>query len=658
MNGSRNFSDKRKTRRRRLTELILLALATALLVHPIAGQQPVAGRPSRLAESSDVMQRREPRGITCHTPYGPSVSRLPNESPSYAPKVPPLAVMPRTEQIPRLDWPDLPPGTPPGHGILQCRYNQQDAVRVVRLPPVLESLGRALVPASISNAGQAPAPQGHKISLSTVPQSGEVEVTSQNGLISLVARETPLNEILSSIAQGQRLNVVCAEDVTARISITLYEVTLEDALTAVLSTAGYTWFRTNDIIQVTSVSDAANLSPEVQGRCTEVFQLDYVSATDVDQVVKGLLSPAGQSFSVQTSPADLRKTRETIVVEDLPNYLGRIREYIVQVDQPPRQVLIEAHILEVALEDDNKHGVNFEHVFSLAGNSIGLSLTGMADPSAPQAFFTTVGGGNLESVIECLKTTTDAKTLASPKVLVVNGQEARIQIGEQLGFRVTTTTETSTMESVEFLDTGVVLIVTPHISGDNRVLMQVKPSVSSGAVNPDTGLPEEDTTEVETNVLVDDGQGILIGGLIQELDSNIQSKIPLLGDIWMVGRLFQRSHIVTERSEIIISLVARVVPYVPDYQPYDAVQTERTETPLTYGPLKRYPRPWEPSLPDTLRNPLSLRPSAFREHLGFPNQQNQGGDWESVGPSLGRPEVISPGEEVRESIAPHPNLSP
>jgi hypothetical protein len=609
MNGSRNIGDNRKNRYRPLIVLILLALPTTLLVHTGSGQQPLVRLPAVSQEPPDVWRRRESPQAAGKVPCGPLIAPS-----AYASATPP--VVPAAQILPAVELPEaasqsdlseLVPEPPLGPDVLPGRPNQDVAARVVRLPPVLEALGRAMVPGAAPNGSEpGGAPRGHKIPLSTAAESGEFDATNRDGLISLVARDTPLSEILSSIAQGQRLNVVCAEDISARISITLHEVTLEHALTAILSTAGYTWTQANGIIQVTSVSDSTRLSPETQGRRTEVFPLDYVAAADVDEVVKGLLSPVGQSFPIAASATDLRRTKEAVVIEDLPGYLNRIREYIFQADQPPRQVLIEANVLEVVLDSNKRCGVNFEHLFSVAGNPITISTTGFANPGAPQAFFATLAGGHLEGVIEALKTTTDAKTLASPRVLAVNGQEARIQIGEQLGFRVITTTETSTMESVEFLDTGVVLTVTPHISRDNRVLMQVKPQVSSGAVNPDTGLPEEETTEVQTNILLSDGQGILIGGLIQEVDSLTQNKIPILGDLWLVGGLFQRHQVIKERSEIVISLVARVLPYEPCYQEYEDFQVQRSRTPLTYGPLYSYPRPWEPKMPDPYHNPRTF----------------------------------------------------
>ena len=133
--------------------------------------------------------------------------------------------------------------------------------------------------------------------------------------------------------------------------------------------------------------------------------------------------------------------------------------------------------------------------------------------------------------------------------------------------------------------------------------MDVKPEVSSGEINPDTLLPEEETRELQTSILLNNHQGIVIGGLIQERDSTVIRKLPCLGDIKYVGRLFQRREAVRSRSEIIISLVAHIVeidgyPTEPCDHEADQIQLQRTQTPLLYGPLQRNCRPWEPRLPD------------------------------------------------------------
>jgi type II secretory pathway component GspD/PulD (secretin) len=277
------------------------------------------------------------------------------------------------------------------------------------------------------------------------------------------------------------------------------------------------------------------------------------------------------------------------------------------MDQQPRQVLIEAHALEIKLASECHSGVNYKQ---LLGYNVTLDLTGLADPLASPALFAQFDSSKVDSLIECLMTTTDAKTLASPRVMVVNGQTAKIQLGEQLGYRVVTVTETAAVETVKFLEVGVVLEVTPVITRDNRVLMRVKPKVSSGRINPDTLLPEEQTREVETDVVLQDGQGVVVGGLIQEKDSNVQKKIPWLGDLYLVGKLFQHRELIRERSEIVVTLVPHIVGPEGPESVRDICDAERSQMPLFQGPLERMPRP-EPMLPDPIYNPRCIIPHCW-----------------------------------------------
>jgi len=442
----------------------------------------------------------------------------------------------------------------------------------------------------------------------------EIRLEENDGLISLFVRNGALQDVLTALAETQGLNIVTADLIEVTLNITLERVRLEDVLDAILAAANYTWvLDDHNILHITSLANATDVSPRMQGRRIEVFSLDYATAEDVNSVISGMLSTVGQSFAITSDVADSRRSREVLVVEDLPEYLERVREQIALIDVPPRQVLIHVYILQINLNDENRHGINLENAFDMKKSLIELQTTGFANAGASQAFFVNVSGGDLTGILELLQTTTDSKTLASPKILCLNGQTSRIQVGEQLGFRVTTTTETSTTESVEFLDVGVVLEVTPRISRDGRVMMRISPEVSSGEVSASTGLPEEATTELETDVLLGDNQGVVIGGLIQEVDTDIQSKVPFFGDLRLVGKLFQRNETRKTRSEIIIALLPRIVPYDPLYQEETDFEVIRTQTPLLYGPLNRNPRPWEPSLPDALKNPRVLRLPPIRK---------------------------------------------
>jgi type IV pilus assembly protein PilQ len=346
-----------------------------------------------------------------------------------------------------------------------------------------------------------------KIPLASPKQSAKIKIDPQDELISIVARDAPLSEVLELLAHEKRLNLITTENIKANISINLNRVQLAHALDTILSVAGYTWVRENDIIVVTSLTGASKLAPQTQGRVIRVFRLDYASAKDVSTAITGFLSPAGQSFVSQTTLQDNRKTQDVVVVEDIPAVVERVAQYVAQVDVAPRQVLVEARVLQVTLRDNYVNGVNilFDEL-SRRGFGEELRIDMQANPLASPAFLFTFSRKDLNLLVELLETTTDAKNLASPKVLVVNGQEAYFQVGQRLGYKMVTTTETSSQESVAFLDVGVQLRVRPYISGDNNVLMHVKPEVSSGRINPLTGVPDAEITHVETDVLSPTGE--------------------------------------------------------------------------------------------------------------------------------------------------------
>ena len=449
-----------------------------------------------------------------------------------------------------------------------------------------------------------------KIQLRASPQSDEA--------ISLTVRDAPLSVVLSLIAEQHGLNLVSGADVEGKITVTLNDVALEEALDALLTVNGYSWHRSKNILVVSKVEDKSKTSPQLRGVVLRVFRLNYISAEDIDKVVQSLLSPAGHSVTTVVDVKNNRRTREEVVVEDLPEYVARIEQYIAEVDRPPRQVLIEAHILQVALKDDCLHGVNLKEMFDVNGTKVSFETKGLAKPAASPAFFFGIDSTNFQSLLEALKVSTDSKTLATPQVLCLNGQQAKIQIGQKLGFLVTTTTQTSTLQNVNFLDVGVVLDVTPTITEEGLVMMQVKPEVSGGQINA-AGLPQSDTTEVATTVMLADGHGMIIGGLIKEEDIEVQTKVPYLGDLWLVGRLFQRRSVIRTRNEVIIALVPYIVPH-PDDKPEGMDEgLERVQSRLLGPPLERLDRRhWEPDLPDAVRNPKHLFSGEIRRRINDP----------------------------------------
>ncbi len=526
-------------------------------MHPVAGTEPVPE-----TEYDGRFPRPRPELAPPPQPIAPRRPMLPNRGRQNPPRGP---------EMPRR----LPPGPP-----------------TVNVPPPATDQPRR-IPVGTENTS-----------------TGQLQVDIKGDRITLTANEAPLDVVLSMIARQHGLSIVGSGTAGRLVTVGLSDAPLEDALTALLGVNGFTWTKRGNILMVAPLTKESVVPAAVQGREVRVFALSYASASDIDSVVQGLLSPIGRSVAVESDSKDKRRTREQVIVEDMPDSIERIAKYVAQADQPPKQVLIEAQVLRVDLTKECRHGVDFEQLTNLANADITLKSAGFANAAASPALLLGINGTEMEALIEAITLTTDAKTLARPKVLAVNGQEARVQIGEQLGYFVTTTTQTSTLQNVEFLDVGLVLNVTPIIGEDGQVLMTVKPEVSSGTVNPATGLPEEETTEVETTVLLGDGQGMIIGGLIQEQDVDTQSKIPLLGDLWAVGKLFQRTNVTRQRSEIIVALTPRVVPYDGCNQVREQLNLMRVNTPLVEGPLKPVDRrAFEAELPDAIDNPRYCDPS-------------------------------------------------
>ena len=427
-----------------------------------------------------------------------------------------------------------------------------------------------------------------------------VDVRNSSGLISLSVRDATLRQVLSALAETQNLNLVVAAPADLPVTAEFKRMPLRDVLSALLNSTGHTWTERDGVIVVTSVTAGGDLAPDVQGRRVAVIELDFASAADLQPAVEGLLSTVGQSHFIETNPADNRRTKELLIVEDLEPYVARVERYVAQADQPPRQVLIEVNLLQVDLEDDQRCGVDFNALSRVSGARLTLRSTGLADATASPGFFIESADGDLDSVIQALIETTDAKSVAAPRILAVNGQESQIQIGEELGFSTTTTTANGvTSANVDFLNVGVILSVTPRITRDGRVLIRVAPEVSTGAINPQTGVPDKQTTNLSTNALLASGQGMIVGGLIQERDDKKIARVPWLGSLPYINPIFQRRSVDKRRTELIVALVPHVLPYAdPAVHARNEHEVMRARDPLTYGPLCSTPRPYEAKLFD------------------------------------------------------------
>ncbi|MDX1698102.1 MAG: hypothetical protein R3308_07425, partial [Thiohalobacterales bacterium] len=246
----------------------------------------------------------------------------------------------------------------------------------------------------------------------------------------------------------------------------------------------------------------------------------------VANVIDNHLSVFGQ---VTTLPE-----RRMLIVEDTPHFLSKIESLLKTLDREPKQILIEARILEVGLKDSESFGLDWIKIFESGDASVGTQ--GLSTPGAPGLFFE-LFKPDMAVVLDTLRTRERLRTLSTPKLLALEDQEAETIIGDRLGYNVTTTIDNVTTTSTEFLESGVILKVKPSVDEQNRIFLEIHPEVSTGSVSDD-GIPNQTTTEVTTSMLVESGQTVFIGGLIKRNTEQTREGVPVLGDIPGLGLLF------------------------------------------------------------------------------------------------------------------------
>jgi type II secretory pathway component GspD/PulD (secretin) len=264
-------------------------------------------------------------------------------------------------------------------------------------------------------------------------------------------------------------------------------------------------------------------------------------------------------------------------------------------------VLIEAKILEVSLTDEMTLGVNWEKVLGDATIGTGGFSSGILPESAPASPVPSTGLGFFGNVItgagtshqfraalDALRGKTRIDTLSTPKILAIHGKAARVQVGGQQGYRVTTTNLGVATETIEFIDTGTILEITPYIDDKDNILLNVKPTINTAKI--EEGIPVVNSTVVSTWLLAGNGETVLIGGLIQEEAVETQTAIPCLGSIPGLGYLFGRKSHGAGKSELVVLITPTVLhdgnPEVPDAMEKTRQSQRRIQR------QKNYTQPW------------------------------------------------------------------
>ncbi len=346
-----------------------------------------------------------------------------------------------------------------------------------------------------------------------------------------------------------------------------------DILQSVLEVKGFTLVPGNGkMIKVLPQTEAAQqgglevaygadvASSESDRMITQVIPLKFVSPTDFKASLTPLMSKSGSLIADERTNA--------IVVTDMASNVRRLIKMADALDVRAPQVLIEALIMEITLTDETKLGVewsntgNFtshDHTFNTQ-TSQGFSLSDFISEGLKYSLIR--DDGKLSGVIQALATNKDVNILSTPHIMTLNNQPAVIRVGEEVPILTQTRNIQGgeTIRSYDYKSVAIELEVTPRINVDREVLLKVHPLVKKIlGFNAELNAPILANREAQTVVSIKSGQTVVIGGLMKDDRASSVSKVPLLGDIPLLGMLFRKQGNTREKTELLVFITPRVV---------------------------------------------------------------------------------------------------
>ncbi|MDP2752708.1 MAG: type IV pilus secretin PilQ [Rhodocyclaceae bacterium] len=429
--------------------------------------------------------------------------------------------------------------------------------------------------------------------------------------LSLIFQKVDVRDVLNVIADFTQLNIVISDSVSGNITLRLKDVPWDQALDIILQSRGLDMRRNGNVIQVAPREElAAREKLDLATRQdisdlgelhTESFQLSYQQGADVLAILSGGANNK-QSILSKRGSVVIDKYTNILFAQDTPARLDGVRKMIKQIDIPVRQVQIEARIIDANVGVIRDIGVNLAYRdtdprgFAI-GSSSSNAMRGQvgADIKFPGTSGTvgTVGGQFTASLfnaaatkllnvtINAMETDNKGKIISNPRLITGDNIEATIEQGQEIPYTVSSTTGSPT---TSFKKATLSLKVTPKITPDGNVNLKVSVTDDTiGAVPAGSTVPALNTKRVETTVRVEDGGTVVLGGIYKQTNKADVGKVPLLGDIPVIGALFRQERAEDARTEMLIFITPRIIK--------DGDVREIVESDLTLTVAKPLPMP-------------------------------------------------------------------
>ncbi|MDJ0758521.1 MAG: secretin N-terminal domain-containing protein [Woeseiaceae bacterium] len=367
--------------------------------------------------------------------------------------------------------------------------------------------------------------------------------------ISMTMKDADLADVMDMISREQRVNVFVSTDSSEQVSFSLYDMSVPEAIRSIANSAGLAVEHYDDNYYIVERDEAGKYAPDAITH-VRAFELQYVDVEEMSSLLQPYLSDYGEITQFTE--------RNMFLVQDTPEFLRRISALVATIDEKPAQIMIEAKILEITLTDEDSYGLDWSKLFDSDGDTGTFGTQGLADPTSSGLFFD-YATPDITATLNALTAQGRVRTLSTPKLLALEDVESSVIVGDRRGYSVTTTINQVTTESVEFLESGVILRVTSSVDDLGQVTLDIHPEVSTGVIDPLTGIPSQTTTEVKTRMIVPDASTIFVGGLIKNRIDESKRGVPVVGRIPVVGGLFSNRQKTSTNTETVVLITPTIV---------------------------------------------------------------------------------------------------
>jgi type IV pilus assembly protein PilQ len=404
---------------------------------------------------------------------------------------------------------------------------------------------------------------------------GEKNYTGQK--ISLDFKDADIKNVFRLLAEVSGLNIVVTADVNRRVTLRLVEVPWDQAMDLIISTNGLDKEQIGNVLRISTANTfkaersdllaAKKAREDFEPMQTVYYSLNYATAKELEPKIKLLMSRRTDAALVFDDRSN------TIMVRDIQKSIEDVNALVAKLDLRTPQVLIESNLIETTPTFSRSLGIEMEALFN--DGRVRTSSRFVANPpfaggpqptpTVNQLVIPTSGfrfgyfGNNITSVLSAAEAEGNVKIISRPSVVTLNNKESQIESANIIRIRTSAAT-VGEAGSLREIRAGITLKVTPQVSADGFVLLNItaKSSTLDFGRTVD-GIPQENTREAKANVLVRDGETVVIGGIMKDTSSNSDSGVPYLKDIPVLGWLFKKSSWQKDFEELVVFITPRVI---------------------------------------------------------------------------------------------------